>query len=135
MIFVQEDLTVTVLGQSLRQIIPKIIGETLNGWFEIIKPLVEFKFEVILSRSNNMWELATVEEIDNLGEGGAGSSSGGFSDGLDLDLDVSIIWFKSTKIKYSFGIFARIKTKHFTSRARWCSCPTGINFCSWPVQL
>ena len=78
-----------MLGQSLRQIIPKIIGETLNGWFEIIKPLVEFKFEVILSRSNNMWELATVEEIDNLGEGGAGSSSGGFSDGLDLDLDVS----------------------------------------------
>ena len=39
-----------------------------------------------------MWEIATVEEIDALGDksGGGGSSSGGFSDGLDLDLDVSM---------------------------------------------
>ena len=43
-----------------------------------------------------MWEIATVEEIDALGDkSGGGSSSGGFSDGLDLDLDVSTkcIWY------------------------------------------
>ncbi len=37
-----------------------------------------------------MWEIATVEEIDALGKSGGGdSSSGGFDDGLDLDLEVS----------------------------------------------
>merc|ERR1719402_1245444 len=87
-ILFKDDLTVSVLGISLRQIIPGLIGNALNSYFEIIKPLVEFKFEVILSRSNNMWEIATVEEIDALGDkSGGGSSSGGFSDGLDLDLD------------------------------------------------
>ena len=44
----QEDLTVSVLGISLRQIIPGLIGAALNSWFEIIKPLVEFKFEVFI---------------------------------------------------------------------------------------
>ena len=50
-----------------------------------------------------MWEIATVEEIDALGDkSGGGSSSGGFSDGLDLDLDVSI----------QFAIFSGLKIEN-----------------------
>merc|ERR1719186_279497 len=83
------NMEVTVLGIALRQIIPKIVGQSLSSWWELVKPLVEFKWEVILSRMNSMFELATQEEIDKLGKSGGGSSSGGFSDDLNLlDEDV-----------------------------------------------
>ena len=36
----------SVLGGALRQIIPKMVGQNLTNWFELIKPLVEFKLEV-----------------------------------------------------------------------------------------
>ena len=42
-------MTVTVLGVALRQIIPKIIGQNLTSWFELVKPLVEFKWDVSIS--------------------------------------------------------------------------------------
>lgn len=83
------NMEVTVLGIALRQIIPKIIGQSLSSWWELVKPLVEFKWEVILSRMNSMFELATQEEIDKLGKSGGGSSSGGFSSEMNLlDEDV-----------------------------------------------
>jgi len=88
-ILYNRDLIVTVLGAALRQIIPKIIGANLTSWFELVKPLVEFKWEVIESRLNSMFELATQEEVDKLGKSGGGSSSGGFSSELNLlDEDV-----------------------------------------------
>merc|ERR1719305_1306322 len=88
-ILYNREMTVTVLGVALRQIIPKIIGQNLTSWFELVKPLVEFKWEVVESRLNSMFELATQEEIDKLGKSGGGSSSGGFSSELNLlDEDV-----------------------------------------------
>ena len=56
-------MNVTMLGVALRMIIPKIIGEGLSSWFELVKPLVEFKWDVINSRINSMFELATQEVI------------------------------------------------------------------------
>merc|ERR1719412_1918412 len=44
------EMNVTMLGVALRMIIPKIIGEGLSSWFELVKPLVEFKWDVINSR-------------------------------------------------------------------------------------
>merc|ERR1719369_1522186 len=82
------NMEVTVLGIALRQIIPKIIGKPLSSWWELVKPLVEFKWEVILTRMNSMFELATQEEVDKLGKSGS-ASSGGFSSDLNLlDEDV-----------------------------------------------
>ena len=52
-----------MLGVALRMIIPKIVGEGLSSWFELVKPLVEFKWEVINSRINSMFELATQEVL------------------------------------------------------------------------
>ena len=72
------------IGVALRQVIPKIIGQKVTAYFELIKPLIEFKFDNILSRANNMFELATQEEIDKLGKSRA-SSGGGFDDEIDLD--------------------------------------------------
>lgn len=56
-------MNVTMLGVALRMIIPKIVGEGLSSWFELVKPLVEFKWEVINSRINSMFELATQEVL------------------------------------------------------------------------
>ena len=78
----------TCLGSALRQIIPKIIGQGLSSWWELVKPLVEFRWEVILTRMNSMFELATQEEVDKLNQSGMGSSSTGFDELNILDEDI-----------------------------------------------
>merc|ERR1711953_957433 len=88
------NMEVTCLGVALRQIIPKIVGEGLSSWWELVKPLVEFRWDVIMTRLNSMFELATQEEIDKLG-GSAGrtSSSSGFDDVenlLDEEIDKTL---------------------------------------------
>ena len=76
-----------ILGVALRQVIPQIVGQKVTNYFELIKPLIEFKFEIIMTRTNNMFELATQEEIDKLGKSKASSGAGGFTDEIDLDED------------------------------------------------
>ena len=64
-------MEVTCLGSALRQIIPRIVGNVkircflshyyyiyhhpkgLSSWWELVKPLVEFRWEVILTRMNS----------------------------------------------------------------------------------
>ena len=75
-----------------------IVGKKITGYFELVKPLIEFKFEIIQSRGNNVFELATQEEIDKLGSTSKGSSSKGqFTDDINLD-DVR------SKYYYLFGL-------------------------------
>ena len=102
-------MEVTCLGSALRQIIPMIVGNVrlwdvfsqiisiniyiyhpkgLSSWWELVKPLVEFRWEVILTRMNSMFELATQEEVDKLGKSNATSSSSGFDTLNLLDEDV-----------------------------------------------
>ena len=82
-------MTITSMGVSLRQIIPQIVGKKVTSYFELVKPLIEFNFENIESRSNNMFELATQEEISKLTENTSGSSGGAkFTDEIDLDEDI-----------------------------------------------
>ena len=70
----------------MRLALPMIVGKKMTGYFELIKPMIEFKFEIIQSRGNNVFELATQEEIDKLGSTSKGSSSkGAFTDEIDLD--------------------------------------------------
>ena len=87
-------MNVTMLGVALRMIIPKIIGEGLSSWFELVKPLVEFKWDIINSRINSMFELATQEEVDKLCKSDSGrSSSMGFDDDINLldeDIDKTL---------------------------------------------
>ena len=49
--------------------------------------MVDFTFENIMARSNNMFELATQEEITKLGQS-TNSSSAKFDDEIDLEEDV-----------------------------------------------
>merc|ERR1719422_761928 len=93
-ILYNENMEVTILGSALRQILSKNVGQGLGSFWELVKPLVEFKWEVILSRLNSMFELATQEEVDKLCKtGGGDSSSMGFDDDLNLldeDIDKTL---------------------------------------------
>ena len=90
-ILFHEDLTVSCIGVALRQVIPGLVGRKVTAYFELVKPLIEFKFENILSRANNMFELATQEEIDKLGKSTGSKNSSGlsFSDEINLLDEVS----------------------------------------------
>lgn len=48
------------------QILPQLVGAKINEFFDLVRPIIEFKFEIVLARSNNIFELATVESIDVL---------------------------------------------------------------------
>eukprot|EP00095_Tigriopus_kingsejongensis_P003568 maker-scaffold140_size315649-snap-gene-0.10 protein:Tk03568 transcript:maker-scaffold140_size315649-snap-gene-0.10-mRNA-1 annotation:"soluble guanylate cyclase 88e" len=83
-----KDLTVTSMGVALQQVIPAIVGRRITSYFELVKPLIEFKFDTIQTRTNNMFELATSEEIDKLGKSGKSSGSARFTDEIFLGEDV-----------------------------------------------
>ena len=70
-----------------------VVGKKMSNFFELVKPLIEFKFEVIQSRGNNVFELATQEEVDKLGgtENTNTSNKQQFSDDIDLLDEVRLI--------------------------------------------
>ena len=72
------------MGVALQQVIPGMVGKRITAYFELVKPLIEFKFDTIQTRTNNMFELATSEEIDKLGKSNRSSGSGRFTDEIDL---------------------------------------------------
>ena len=97
------------MGMALRFCIPQMIGRKVGEFWELIKPLVDFKYEVrevlqlckdpdstvllkvIETRMNSMFELATQEEIDKLRSAAGSTSDGGekSEESLELeDLDV-----------------------------------------------
>ncbi|XP_059098950.1 soluble guanylate cyclase 88E-like isoform X2 [Tigriopus californicus] len=61
-----EDMVIQTIGRSLSQILPKLPGMKMNEFFDLVRPLIEFKFELVLARSNNIFEVMTVEPIDAL---------------------------------------------------------------------
>ena len=55
----------------------------------MFQPLIDFKYEVIETRMNSMFELATIDEIDKLRTADGNSDSGKSSDDLSIgDLEV-----------------------------------------------
>jgi hypothetical protein len=89
------------MGSALRFCIPQMIGQKLGNFWELMKPLVDFKYEVkapssktsyqivsmkvIETRMNSMFELATQEEIDALRTSATGENSQKDSEELELD--------------------------------------------------
>ena len=45
-----EDMIIQSIGRSLTQILPKLTGQKMNEFFDIVRPLVEFQFNSILTR-------------------------------------------------------------------------------------
>jgi len=78
-----EDMGVQTIGRSLNNILPNLPGQKMTEIFDVVRPLIEFKFDNILSRSNNIFELMTNEPIDVLLK--TGGTLGGEGDDEDDD--------------------------------------------------
>ena len=50
----------------ISQIIPGILGQKMNEFFDLVRPIIEFAFDVVLARSNNIFEVMTNEPIEVL---------------------------------------------------------------------
>merc|ERR1719187_2334568 len=82
----EKDMILKNMGMALRFCIPQMIGRKVGEFWELIKPLVDFKYEVIETRMNSMFELATQDEIDKLRAGtGSGSGKEASSESLELE--------------------------------------------------
>merc|ERR1719309_1645625 len=84
-ILYEKDMIVKNMGSALRFCIPQMIGQKLGEFWELIKPLVDFKYEVIETRMNSMFELATQDEIDKLRSNTTGDNKGDSEEELQLD--------------------------------------------------
>ena len=80
-----EDMTIQTIGRSLQHILPNLPGQKMSDIFDVVRPLIEFKFDNILSRSNNIFELMTNEPIEVLLKTG-GSPGGGDEENDDENL-------------------------------------------------
>ena len=134
---IQPELEATCLGAALRLALPMIVGQKMTKYFELIKPMIEFKFETIQSHGNNVFELATQDEIDKLGSASKGESSKGqFTDDIDLDevlkymqkkcfADIVLVLFISLH-KYNYiHMLYRTSTKPSISRVKWSTLRNG----------
>nr|XP_023029751.1 soluble guanylate cyclase 88E [Leptinotarsa decemlineata] len=59
------DMVVRSIGNSLMVILPDLVGKNITNWFDLVRPLIEFKFTSILNRTNNIFELLTVQPVLN----------------------------------------------------------------------
>ena len=67
----------------------------MNEFFDVVRPLIEFKFDNILSRSNNIFELMTNEAIDVLlktggAPGGEGEEEDDDGNMMEEEVDKSL---------------------------------------------
>ena len=167
-------MVVKNVGSALRYCLPQQVGKKIGEYWELIKPLIDFKYEVrwnsnlnclyiqnqvIETRMNSMFELATQDEIDKL-RTNTGSDSRQSDEDLQLDdLEVRNRFeyreaFKKLCKKHMENIcflqllfesfpnnmiqiyvYFRILTKLCTSKVRCSSSVNGVWCCSWPVQL
>ena len=56
----------------------------MNEFFDLVRPIIEFKFEIVLARSNNIFEVMTNEPIDVLLKAGGKEVGRGGSDSKDV---------------------------------------------------
>ena len=71
-----EHMTIQTIGRSLHQILPSLPGQKMNEFFDLVRPIIEFKFEIVLARSNNIFEIMTMEPIDVLLKAGGQAHAG-----------------------------------------------------------
>ena len=68
----------------LSQIIPGVLGQKMNEFFDLVRPIIEFSFDVVLARSNNIFEVMTNEPIDVLLKAGGNEINTSQAEGDDL---------------------------------------------------
>ena len=76
-----EHMVIQTIGRSLHQILPSLPGQKMNEFFDLVRPIIEFRFEIVLARSNNIFEIMTMEPIDVLLKAG-GQAHGGMKQSI-----------------------------------------------------
>ncbi|XP_014208623.1 soluble guanylate cyclase 88E [Copidosoma floridanum] len=57
------DMVVRSIGNSLMVILSDLVGKKITHRFDLVRPLIAFKFQSILNRTNNIFELLSVEPV------------------------------------------------------------------------
>ncbi|XP_025405016.1 soluble guanylate cyclase 88E-like isoform X2 [Sipha flava] len=57
------NMVVHSIGNSLLVILPDLVGKQITNWFELVRPLIAFKFQTILNRTNNIFELVALQPV------------------------------------------------------------------------
>ena len=57
----------------------------MNEFFDLVRPIIEFKFDIVLARNNNIFEIMTMEPIDVLLKAGGQAHK---EDGEEEDEDM-----------------------------------------------
>jgi hypothetical protein len=47
------------------QILPRLPGMKINEFFDLVRPLIEFRFDHVLARSNNIFEVSAPLDLHN----------------------------------------------------------------------
>ncbi|XP_064078216.1 soluble guanylate cyclase 88E-like isoform X2 [Macrobrachium nipponense] len=55
-------MVVKYIGNSLMQVMPNLVGKKVPDWFDLVRPHVDFRFESILRRTNNIFELKSLDD-------------------------------------------------------------------------
>ncbi|XP_068208177.1 soluble guanylate cyclase 88E isoform X2 [Palaemon carinicauda] len=55
-------MVVKSIGNSLMQVMPNLVGKKITDWFDLVRPHVDFRFESILRRTNNIFELKSFDD-------------------------------------------------------------------------
>ncbi|KAJ3631454.1 hypothetical protein MTP99_012583 [Tenebrio molitor] len=84
------DMVVRSIGNSLMVILPDLLGKKITNWFDLVRPLTAFKFQTILNRTNNIFELVTVEPILHDKPPDRGRQEMILSDELDVEEDKNL---------------------------------------------
>ncbi|KAG8193603.1 hypothetical protein JTE90_000236 [Oedothorax gibbosus] len=70
-----EHLMVRTIGNSLRAVMPDVVGKKLTTSFEMTKPLIECTWRAIQSHTNNIFELCSVDPLKPKDGNASGKSS------------------------------------------------------------
>lgn len=44
------DMIVRSIGNSLMVILPELLGKKITAWFDLVRPLIAFKFQTVCAR-------------------------------------------------------------------------------------
>uniref|UniRef100_A0A8D9FAL6 guanylate cyclase n=1 Tax=Cacopsylla melanoneura TaxID=428564 RepID=A0A8D9FAL6_9HEMI len=92
------DMIVRSIGNSLMVILPDLVGKKLTNWFDLVRPLIPFKFQTILNRTNNIFELVTVEPVLTERQSAKRSNMLVLSDEIETDFDEKKLRLKGQMI-------------------------------------
>jgi guanylate cyclase, other len=56
-------MVVRSIGNSLMVILPELLNKKIIDLFELKRPLIAFKFQTIMNRTNNIFELVTLQPV------------------------------------------------------------------------